>query len=717
MFSRSASRNSGHDAATKKAELAQSENVSQLIDAMPSIIFCLDPWGQVVRCNRQAQAWCDRHNVQGSDFAKLIAGWKDPYETHRENMQVLRSGHSILNSVERVEDSGLDLWYRVDKIPTFGREGEISGLLVVIDDITENVEKERELKKSEDRYRAFISNSEDAIWCFEFLPPVDTSLDIPNQIEQIAERGVLSECNEKLAKLVDSGDTESLLGASIHSIQVGLIRDNVAEFIGNQYRMVNSEVSVGDRNKEFLVYQSSAIGVVENGYLTRVWGTTRDVSAARHNLHRLEYFANHDTLTSLPNRSLLLRTVDEALANSTTDRCMALLLIDLDRFKEINDALGHAAGDIVLQQLGPRLEVELGDTAGMVARLGGDEFAIFLPRIRNRQHAVVWGHRFLDSICQVFEIEGFATEISASIGVSLYPDHAEDASTMLRYADVAMYHSKTRLRGVSIYDPGYDSHTPKRLALMGALGRAIREHQLCLHYQPKIDLETRKLSGLEALIRWNHPTMGFIPPSEFVPIAEMSSFIYAMSSWVMEETIKQCAQWLEKGIEAHCALNLSARNLMDDRIVTDLSRLLRKYSLPGSYIEIEITESTLMSDPERALAALEKISAQGVSLAIDDFGTGYSSLAYLKRLPVNILKIDGSFVQAMMEDEQDEIIVQSTVQLAHNLGLKIVAESVETEAVFEHLRTLGCDYAQGYFISKPMENTQFEAWVQNSDWV
>lgn len=717
MLFKSSSRGSERITATKITELGEHENLSQLLDALPSIIFYLDVWGQVVQGNKHARDWCRTQEIEGSDFSLLISDWKDPYESHRENMQVLRSGHPILNAIEKVEFDGLDYWYRVDKIPSVDKEENVTGVLIVIDDISDHVEREHELKKSEDRYRAFISNSEDAIWCFELIPPVDVSLSHDHQAGLIGQRGVLSECNDRFAKLVGTSDSESLLGLPLSANGAGLIMQNIDEFISSNYRMVNNEISIGNRDKEFMVFQSSAVGVVENGNLIRVWGTTRDISATRQNLHRLEYFANHDPLTSLPNRSLLLRTMDEALSNSSTDRCMALLLIDLDRFKEINDALGHAAGDIVLKQLGPRLEVELGDTAGMVSRLGGDEFAIFLPRIRNRQHAVVWAHRFLDSICQVFEIEGFATEISASIGVALYPDHAEDASTMLRYADVAMYHSKHRLRGVSVYDQSYDSHTPKRLALMGALGTAIRENQLCLHYQPKIDLDTRKISGVEALIRWNHPKMGFIPPSEFVPIAEMSSFIYAMSSWVMEETIKQCAEWLEKGIHVYSALNLSARNLMDDRIVTDLSRLLRKYNLPGSYLEIEITESTLMSDPERSLAALEKISAQGVSLAIDDFGTGYSSLAYLKRLPVKVLKIDGSFVQNMLEDEQDAIIVQSTVQLAHNLGLKIVAECVETEEVFEHLRDLGCDDAQGYFISKPMESKEIEAWFAESSWV
>jgi len=343
------------NAATEITELGKQDDLSQLLDAMPSIIFYLDAWGQVVKGNKQAQQWCKSPVVEGSDFSYLVSEWKDPYETHRENMQVLRSGHPILNSVEKVEDRGLDTWYRVDKIPTFDHDKNVNGVLIVIDDITIHIEKEHELKKSEDRYRAFIANSEDAIWCFELLPPIDVSLDKSRQLELIQQRGVISEGNERFAKLVGSSDCESLLGLSLSANQASLITANMSEFIASDYRLSNNETSIGNRDKEYMVFQSSAIGVVENGYLTRAWGTTRDISASRHNLHRLEYFANHDALTSLPNRSLLLRTMDEALANTSTDRTMALLLIDLDRFKEINDALGHAAGDVVLQQLGPRL--------------------------------------------------------------------------------------------------------------------------------------------------------------------------------------------------------------------------------------------------------------------------------------------------------------------------------------------------------------------------
>lgn len=286
----------------------------------------------------------------------------------------------------------------------------------------------------------------------------------------------------------------------------------------------------------------------------------------------------------------------------------------------------------------------------------------------------------------------------------------------MRYADVAMYHAKTSLQGVAIYDSEYDPHSAKRLELMGALGRAIRENELLLHFQPKVCLTSDRVYAVEALLRWNHPEIGFVPPNEFIPIAEMSNLIYPMTMWVLEKSIAQARSWLDQGYEIGMAVNLSARNLLDDRIVHDLDRLLQQHKLPGHLLELEITESMIMADPDRAQTALARINALGVGLSIDDFGTGYSSLAYLKRLPVQTLKIDYSFIRNMIGNEQDQIIVNSTIHLAHNLGLKVVAEGVETQAVYDRLRELGCDNAQGYHIARPMPVEQAQNWLRESAW-
>lgn len=395
---------------------------------------------------------------------------------------------------------------------------------------------------------------------------------------------------------------------------------------------------------------------------------------------------------------------------------MALMLLDLDRFKEINDTLGHQAGDKLLKQIGPRLEMELAEFPSLIARLGGDEFAILLSRIRNNQQAVVIGHRVLDAIRHPFEVEGLHTEISVSVGITICPDQADDVSTLMRYADVAMYNAKSERKGVSVYQTDYDPHTPKRLALMSDLGRAIREDQLELFFQPKIHINSREIYGFEALLRWNHPEMGFIPPNEFIPLVEMTELIHPMTLWVLENSIAQAKRWKDQGFQFSIAANLSAQNLLGDFLVERIENLLRKYELPAHMLELEITESTIMVDPERALKVLKNIDALGVTLAIDDFGTGYSSLAYLKQLPVETLKIDGSFVTSMLGDEQDEIIVHSTINLAHNLGLKVVAEGVEDEALLERLQGLGCDQAQGYYIARPQPAADVEEWLVEAEW-
>jgi len=323
----------------------------------------------------------------------------------------------------------------------------------------------------------------------------------------------------------------------------------------------------------------------------------------------------------------------------------------------------------------------------------------------------------LDALAQEFDLDGFFTQISASIGIALTPQQAQDFHGLMRYADIAMYHAKKEMIGISIYNPEYDPHSPKRLSMIGELGRAIREDQLCMYYQPKVILGEKRCYGFEALIRWIHPELGFVPPNEFIPIAELTSLIHPLTAWVLEKSIEQCKRWQDQGFCVSVAVNLSARNLMDEKIPSLVERLLKKYQLSPASLELEITESSIMTDPNRALRILDSLHALGVNLSIDDFGTGYSSLAYLKRLPVQTLKIDNSFVRNMLEDKQDELIVNSTINLAHNLGLTVVAEGVETEELLQHLGDMGCDEAQGYFIARPMAVAAADEWLTQSNWM
>lgn len=695
----------------------ENTELQQLLDSMRSAIWYMDRWGVVQHSNQQAGRWVSLESALGKNFMEVAPGWDDVAERHREIMQVIRSGSAMLNSLESRCEGGERFWYRVDKIPTEDAEGVVTGVLLVINDVSDIVAKEMALKESEARYRAFIANSSEAMYRFDVEPSVDVHLACEQQHEQLSVRAQVVECNHVGARLLGGKSPDAVLGLSLSEcLPVDFYR-GVEQFIKEGYRIQDYDIELINRDGDKQSFQVSAMGIVEEGYLHRFWATLRDVTEKKRYLERLEYQATHDSLTLLPNRNKLYQELERSLLNRKPDQKMALMLLDLDRFKEINDTLGHQAGDKLLKQIGPRLEMELAEFPSLVARLGGDEFAILLSRIRNNQQAVVIGHRVLDAIRNPFEVEGLHTEISASVGITICPDQADDVSTIMRFADVAMYHAKSERMGVSVYQIDHDPHTPKRLALMSDLGRAIRENQLELYFQPKINIAERQVYGFEALLRWHHPEMGFIPPNEFIPLVEMTELIHPMTLWVLENTISQASRWRLQGYEFSVAANLSAQNLLGDFLVERLDRLLKKYQLPAHWLELEITESTIMVDPERALKVLNAIAGLGVTLAIDDFGTGYSSLAYLKRLPVRTLKIDGSFVTAMLEDEQDEIIVHSTINLAHNLGLKVVAEGVEDNAVLERLKQHGCDQAQGYFIEKPQPADKVDAWLADSEWV
>jgi diguanylate cyclase (GGDEF)-like protein len=424
--------------------------------------------------------------------------------------------------------------------------------------------------------------------------------------------------------------------------------------------------------------------------------------------------ARRDPLTSLPNREQLHDLVHQAIIGSRRSRRkVALMLMDLNRFKEINDTLGHHTGDRVLQQLASRLRNVMRDTE-TVARLGGDEFAILLPAISDRAEAATVAQRILRTLEEPFVAAGLALDVDASIGIALYPDHGDRVAKLLRAADVAMYLGKETLSGYTFFSQGADpGDGGKRLALIGELRSALDEGQLVLYYQPKVELATGRVSGVEALVRWEHPRGGLLAPDEFIPLLEQSSLLRRFTLYIVEAALADCSAWRSAGLDVKVAVNLSMRNLLDSHLPGDLRRLIhRSPNLKADSLELEITESMIMSDPERIFRVCTGLRELGFQLTVDDFGTGYSSLAYLQRLPVSSLKIDKSFIAAMAAGDSDsETIVRSTLHLAHNLGLAVVAEGVETEDVCETLTGLGCGHAQGYYFSRPLPSDEFVAWL------
>ncbi len=429
----------------------------------------------------------------------------------------------------------------------------------------------------------------------------------------------------------------------------------------------------------------------------------------------IRHLAYYDPLTDFPNRTLLHDRLQQAIVDAQGGhKQVALLLMDLDRFKEINDTLGHHRGDILLKNVGLRIQGVL-RASDMIARLGGDEFAVLLPSIDHKEPVLV--ARKITKILEFpFDIEGLPIDVEASIGIVLYPDHGSDADSLIQRADVAMYAAKQTGSGYTIYTADQDQHSPRRLALMAELRHAIEEGQLLLHYQPKVNLATGSVSSVEVLGRWLHEEFGAVPPDQFIPLAERTGLIKPLTGWVLDQALNQCRTWYQAGIELSVAVNLSVRNLLNPQLPDQVTELLQHHSISPDRLELEITESSIMADPERAREIVTCLNKMGVQLSIDDFGTGYSSLGYLKKLPVHWIKIDKSFVIHMMANESDAVIVQSTIDLAHNLGLKVVAEGVENQGIYDRLMDLGCDTMQGYYISPPLPADELIRWLRESRW-
>ena len=425
-----------------------------------------------------------------------------------------------------------------------------------------------------------------------------------------------------------------------------------------------------------------------------------------------EHQALHDALTDLPNRTLFHDRVQQALAAARREQMSAAVMImDLDRFKEVNDTLGHASGDELLKQVGIRLAGSLRES-DTVARLGGDEFGVLLPKVVDAEAAVAVARKLRTTLEEPLTIHGLALQIEASVGIALYPDHGGDVQELLQRADVAMYVAKEHPAGCEVYARERDDYSPDRLTLLTELRRAIDRGELVLHYQPKADLRSGEIRGVEALVRWEHPERGTITPDEFIPPAQKTGVIGPLTMFVLDEALRQCRTWALQGLELCVAVNLSTRNLLDVHLPDTIGHLLARWEVPATLLELEITESTILADPIRAMQILSRLDGMGVRIAIDDFGTGYSSLAYLKRLPVDEIKIDKSFILGMDESENDAVIVRSTIDLGRNLGLRVVAEGVETAKAWSRLAQLGCDTAQGYYLSRPVPAEQLTEWLR-----
>lgn len=673
-----------------------------ILDVTPEAVIAVDESQRMVLFNKGAEeifGWRAEQAI-GRPIDLLLP--PRLAEAHREHVGSFGTSPERARRMgERREVSG-----RRKDGTEFPAEASISKLIdgdrktftVILRDISDRKRVEGQLRESEQRFREIAEHIREVFWIGE--PDVNRIVYVSPVYEDIWGRTCQS--------LYD--DPRSWVDA-IHlddRERMAAVRRQPARPYHQEYRIVRPDGTIRwVRDRAFPVRDDA-------GRVVRLAGIVEDITEQQAQKAVLEYQARHDPLTGLPNRVLLHERLREAIESvETQGRSLALLLLDLDRFKEINDTLGHHRGDLLLQQIGPRLRNVLHDK-DLVARLGGDEFAVILPLAESR-HASDVAAKITKALEPPFVIEGLPIVVEASIGIAVCPDHGTSPELIMQRADVAMYRTK-QTGGYVIYDPQQDHHSPRRLALLGELRHAIEHDELVLHYQPKVDVKTRSVVGLEALVRWKHPYRGMIPPDQFIGPAEQTGLIKPLTLWVLRAAKRHYAEWRAAGVNLPVSVNLSARHLHDTIFPAHMEDLLRTGGPQLNWIELEITESAIMADLERALETCTQLKALGIRLSIDDFGIGYSSLGYLRRLPIETIKIDKSFIMNMTHHANDVAIVRATIDMAHSLGLKVVAEGIENQEVWDMLSGMGCDSAQGYYLSRPMPASEVERWLRTSTW-
>lgn len=575
----------------------------------------------------------------------------------------------------------------------------------------ERCRQRRNVEKMDRQRKAFIDNSTSAMFVIDIVPPLPTDLTIQQQLRWLAENTRFVEGNKALGDIVGVADTERLVGNPLYGGGIKYdFASMVRDFVFQEYSFHEYLISVSIRNKK--IWLSLDVSTrVEQGRICQLFGVMTDVTDRIMHSQQMEYRAKHDGLTGLANRGYFIEQVEKVLSLSPPGSKHALFMLDLDGFKEVNDTLGHDTGDKLLKEIGPRLKSVLSKVDGTHARLGGDEFAVFIENFQREADICRLADELMTAIKAPYAISGLELSVGGSVGIATYPDNSDSLTSLMRCADIAMYQAKRKSTDYCLYNSDSDHYTVRRLSLMMDIRQAISSNELCLFYQPIMTIEHQQVVGFEALIRWQHSELGMLPPAEFIPLIELTDMIMPVTSWVIETAIQQLAEWRQLGWTYRVSVNVSTRNLVDVRFVSFIKDCLTKHQVEGHYLEIEITESTLMADPEKARQVLQAIAELGVLVSIDDYGTGYSSLAYLKSLPIDTLKIDRTFISQMLLDSQDKIIVHSTIQLAHNLGLQVTAEGIEDVSLIADLKGLGCDKGQGFYFCRPIPVEELKTWL------
>ncbi len=624
------------------------------------------------------------------------------------NVMILRQVTGLLAVTRRLASGDLDA-----RVEVSDSRNEISGLGRGFNQMAAALEQrdseakqaENMLRKSEEDLRRVVETVPDIIYtatatnnfAAAFVSPALT------QILGFSPEEFVTDPDGWVTSIHDE-DREQVI------TQIQFTVDNTEDSYSLEYRMWHKD------GKTFRWFEDRAsIDRDAAGHATALYGVMTDITERKRYIAELEHKALYDSLTELPNRCLLQDRLQYALKVAKRDALpVAVILIDVARLSDVNDILGHSGGDLVLQEIASRLQKSLRDS-DTVARLGSDEFALVLPTVLF-EHIDVTAAKIRSLFEQSITVEDTALEIEAVFGIALYPEHGDEPDILLQRANIALRAAKKATIDFSIYDPENDPGSLRQLKLFGELRQALTQKELFLYYQPQIDIRTNRIISVEALARWSHPVEGVIPPNDFIPMVEQSGLIKAFTLWVLEEAIEQLKRWSQQGIDLTIAVNLSARNLLDPHLPDAIAAMLESHNVSPEHLTLEVTESAIMTRPENALKLLTRLHDMGFKLSIDDFGTGYSSLAYLKKFPMDELKIDQSFVFGLATNDDDAIIVRSTIELAQNMGLKVVAEGVEDEDVLDMLSILNCDLAQGYYMSRPVPVQELESWLVESPW-
>lgn len=667
----------------------------QMLDQINDSVIAMDLSGYITGWNKGAeqQFGYTAEEAIGKNILFLYADEDEDALFHEAFLE--HGGREMV--VKRRKKSGEIFWASLSLSLSHDARGNPTAILGYLVDITERLKAEAEL-----RLQAAI---------FEYSNESIIVTDVSKRILSV---------NRSFTKITGYeahetiGQLPSILESGLHD---QFFYDEINASIADNGLWIGELWSRRKNGENFPVWMSTSAVRNQEGVITHYFSVFTDLTERKNAEQQIYRLAYHDALTGLPNRSRLHTLLRQALLEAQRHKTHgAILFIDLNRFKQINDSLGHAHGDILLKEVAKRLTASL-RSADIVSRIGGDEFVAALVNITKHEDAAVVAQKILDNLSTPLIVEGHELQISASIGISVYPDDGDDAETLIKNADIAMYRAKQGEAddGYIFFSPDMNQRALERLKLENSLRRALERNELMLHYQPQLNLQTGSIVGAEVLLRWNHPGTGMISPGEFIPLAEETGLIVPIGQWILETVCARNKEWQRAGLPiVKLAVNISAKQFRPTlpRLVAEI---LARHELEARFLELEITESMIMQNVEGVIAMMDDFQQLGTSLSLDDFGTGYSSLSYLKRFPINKLKIDQSFVRGVTKDADDEAITKAIISLSRNLGLRVIAEGVETEEQLAFLRSAGCEEIQGYYYSRPLPEEDFVKFLRNAN--